>query len=183
MTPRFYHVIRRTVIQPFTNIAFTDAHLPGDILAPLTLCMLLFSWQFPHFNSLSHLVRGSYAQAGCHMLSVINPSKNALVSLRHTLLLLPICSVLAPLSGLTTWTFALTALLPNAICIRAAWRFWRRGGESEAKTLFHHSLWYLPVILGLMMVHKQGMDWLQWMGLATADDTSVAKENELDKDN
>lgn len=117
------------------------------------------------------------------MLSVINPSKNALVSLRHTLLLLPICSVLAPLSGLTTWTFALTALLPNAICVRAAWRFWRRGGESEAKTVFHHSLWYLPVILGLMMVHKQGMDWLQWMGLATADNTSVAKENELDKDN
>ncbi|KAF8622545.1 hypothetical protein AX15_006900 [Amanita polypyramis BW_CC] len=145
--------------------ALTSIQSFGDILPPLALCMLLFSWQFPHFNALSHLVRGSYAQAGYRMLSVINPPKNALVSLRHTLLLLPVCSILVPLSGLTTWTFALTALLPNVICVRAAWKFWRRGGESEARALFHHSLWYLPVILGLMMVHKQGMDWLQWISL------------------
>ncbi|KAF8348999.1 protoheme IX farnesyltransferase [Amanita rubescens] len=161
----------------YVDISFTVAYPSGDILAPLTLSMLLFSWQFPHFNPLSHLVRGSYAQAGCHMLSVINPSKNALVSLRHALLLVPICCVLAPLSGLTTWTFAITALLPNVICVRAAWRFWRRGGESEAKTLFYHSIWYLPVILGLMMVHKQGMDWSQWMGLSNA-----TSKDELEKD-
>ncbi|KAF8217785.1 hypothetical protein K438DRAFT_1747060 [Mycena galopus ATCC 62051] len=32
-------------------------------------------WQFPHFNGLSHLVRGSYAQAGYRMLTVISPRK------------------------------------------------------------------------------------------------------------
>ena len=144
-----------------------------EILPPLTLCMLLFSWQFPHFNALSHLVRGSYAQAGYHMLSVTNPTHNALVSLRHALLLIPVCSVLVPLSGLTTWTFAVSTLFPNLICVRAAWRFWKRGSEADAKVVFHYSLWYLPVILALMMLHKQGADWSRWI-----DRTILGKDDE-----
>ena len=133
-------------------------------LAPFALFMLLYSWQFPHFNALSHFIRGSYAQAGYHMLSVLDPRKNALVALRHSALLTGICSVLIPLSGLTTWAFALTSLVPNAICTHAAWRFWKTTGEKEAKKLFYHCLWYLPVILGLMMFHKQGVDWASWVG-------------------
>lgn len=133
-------------------------------LAPFAFFMFLFSWQFFHFMPLSHMVRHSYTQAGYQMLSVLDPKKNALVGLRHTLLLLPICSVLFPISGLTTWWFAATTLLPNAVCARAAWQFWRRGGEKEARTLFQHSLWYLPVVMGLMMFHKQGMEWLEWLG-------------------
>ena len=132
-------------------------------LAPFALFMLLFSWQFPHFNSLAHLVRGSYAQAGYRMLSVINPTKNSLVSLRHALILGSVCSVLIPISGITTWTFALTSLIPNVIGIRAAWAFWRFGGEKQARAVWQHCLWYLPVILGLMMFHKQGMDWTGWL--------------------
>lgn len=144
-------------------------------LSPLALFMLLFSWQFPHFNSLSHLVRGSYAQAGYQMLSILSPSKNALVSLRHAILLVPICSVLVPLSGLTTWIYAVTTLIPNAICVRAAWRFWRMGGEKEARVVFQHSLWYLPIMFGLMMFHKQSMDWSQWLGV-TGDDEEAEGE-------
>jgi len=154
----------------------SDISFPLDIavdnpLAPFALFMLLFSWQFPHFNSLSYLVRDSYAQAGYHMLSVFSPAKNALVSLRHAIMLVPICSLLFPLSGLTTWMFAFSAFIPNLICVRAAWLFWRRGGEKEARTVFQHSLWYLPVMLGLMMVHKQGMDWLDWCGLVKRAET------------
>ncbi|KAJ3558791.1 hypothetical protein NP233_g11433 [Leucocoprinus birnbaumii] len=143
-----------------------DPSLIDNPLAPFALFMLLFSWQFPHFNSLSYVVRSSYAQAGYQMLSVLDPAKNALVSLRHAALLVPICSVLVPLSGLTTWAFALTALPPNLIVLRAAWRWWGHGGEKEARRVFQHSLWYLPVIMGLMMFHKQGMDWSKWLGLA-----------------
>jgi protoheme IX farnesyltransferase len=142
-----------------------DLSLIDNPLSPLALFMLLFSWQFPHFNSLSYIERSSYAQAGYRMLSVLSPSHNSLVALRHAVLLIPICSVLFPLSGLTTWMFALTSLVPNVICARAAWKFWGAGGEKEAKVVWHHSLWYLPVILGLMMVHKQGMDWAKWVGI------------------
>ncbi|ESK98272.1 protoheme ix farnesyltransferase [Moniliophthora roreri MCA 2997] len=151
-----------------------DLAMIDNPLAPFALFMLLFSWQFPHFNPLAHLVRGSYAQAGYSMLSVLDPKKNALVALRHALLLVPICSVLMPLSGLTTWWFAITSLFPNLISVHASWEFWRKGGEKEARVLFRHSLWYLPVMLGLMMIHKQGVDWMQWIGF---------REEEKDADN
>ncbi|KAJ7154715.1 UbiA prenyltransferase family-domain-containing protein [Mycena filopes] len=161
----------------FLSSAPLDTALIDNALAPFAFFMLLFSWQFPHFNGLSHLVRASYAQAGYRMLAVLSPRKNALVALRHALLLIPICSVLIPLSGLTTWTFALTSLAPNAICAQAAWRFWRVGGEQEARLVFRHSLWYLPVMMALMMLHKQGVDWLKWLGLR--EDEEVKSETPL----
>ncbi|KAG6909984.1 hypothetical protein DXG01_013984 [Tephrocybe rancida] len=159
-----------------------DIALPIDLaaidnpLAPFALFMFLYSWQFPHFNALSYLVRGSYAQAGYPMLSVLSPPKNALVSLRHAVLLVPICSVLFPLSGLTTWWLFLTALPPNLVCVRAAWRFWRSGSEKDARVVFQHSLWYLPVVMALMMAHKQGVDWWAWIGFGEEEDR---KEEEM----
>ncbi|KAF5342428.1 hypothetical protein D9611_001738 [Ephemerocybe angulata] len=160
-----------------TNPLPLDISLVDNPLSPFALFMLLYSWQFPHFNALSYLVRDSYAQAGYTMLSVTNSAKNALVSLRHAALLVPVCSVLVPLSGLTTWAFALTSLIPNLICVRAAWRFYKHGGEKNARSVFQHSLWYLPVMMGLMMFHKQGMDWLKWLGLA-GDEEQDKEENE-----
>lgn len=156
-----------TPVQTFLpTFLSTPPSLPFDSLdnplAPLALFALMFSWQFPHFNSLSHILRASYAQAGYRMLSVSSPSKNALVSLRHAALLVPICSALLPLSGLTTWTFALTSFPVNAIALQHAWRFWRERSDKRAKILFHTMLWHLPVILGLMMVHKQGVEWFTW---------------------
>ncbi|KAF9448623.1 protoheme IX farnesyltransferase [Macrolepiota fuliginosa MF-IS2] len=158
-----------------SGVPALDTSMIDNPLAPFALFMLLFSWQFPHFNALSYIVRGSYAQAGYRMLSVLDPAKNALVSLRHAALLIPISSVLLPLSGLTTWAFALTALPPNLICLRAAWKWWRYGGEKQARVVFQHSLWYLPVMLGLMMFHKQGMDWWKWMGLSDEEKKEEAK--------
>lgn len=146
-----------------------DPTLFDNPLAPIALFMLLFSWQFPHFNSLAHFVRDSYAQAGYHMLSVINPAKNALVSLRYSLIFFPLCSFLIPASGLTTWAFALTSLAPNAILAYFAFAFWRQGTEKRARSLFHHCLWWLPVILGLMMFHKPGLDWSSWFVAKKAD--------------
>lgn len=139
-------------------------------LAPWALFALMFSWQFPHFNALAHFVRSSYAQGGYRMLAVLDPRKNRLVALRHVLLLTGICSALVPLSGLTTWSFALTSLVPNAIWLRAAWRFNKFGSDAHARTVFTHSLWWLPVVLGLMIVHKDNVDWLQWLGLRAAEE-------------
>ncbi|KJA28264.1 hypothetical protein HYPSUDRAFT_129899 [Hypholoma sublateritium FD-334 SS-4] len=157
-------------LPPFlTDGATAAVAAAGDNpLAPAAFFMLLFSWQFFHFMPLSHLVRHSYAQAGYQMLAVLDPRKNALVALRHTALLVPVCSLLFPLAGLTTWVFAATTLIPNLVCARTAWAFWRHGGEREARRLFQHSLWYLPVVMGLMMVHKEGVDWLEWIGLTKA---------------
>ncbi|KAF9243573.1 protoheme IX farnesyltransferase [Melanogaster broomeanus] len=167
-------------LPPFLSDISPDISMVDNPLGAFSLFMLLYSWQFPHFNSLSHLIRASYAQAGYKMLSVLSPQKNALVSLRHTLLLVPICSILFPLSGLTTWTFALTSLAPNALWIRSATPFWRNSGEKQARALFHTSLWYLPLILALMMVHKQGVDWADWRLGKVTEGTSEGPEGELE---
>ncbi|KAH9945491.1 protoheme IX farnesyltransferase [Epithele typhae] len=160
-----------------TPTAVADAMLAVENpLAPLALFLLLYSWQFPHFNGLSHLVREAYAQAGYRMLCVLNPHKNALVALRHALLLVPATSVLMPLSGLTTWAFALTSLVPHAVCVNAAWKFYRQGGEKQARKVFHYSIWYLPVLMGLMMFHKRGTDWGSWLGLEQGETEQGAGE-------
>jgi protoheme IX farnesyltransferase len=166
-----------TFVAPFLTTAASSfggggggTLLLDNPLAPWALFALMFSWQFPHFNALAHFVRGAYAQGGYRMLAVLDPRKNRLVALRHVCLLTGICSVLVPLSGLTTWSFALTSLAPNAIWLRAAWRFNRFGGEAHARTVFAHSLWWLPVVLGLMIVHKNHVDWLQRMGLRGAEE-------------
>ncbi|KAH9057880.1 protoheme IX farnesyltransferase [Lactarius vividus] len=146
-------------------------------LAPWALFALMFSWQFPHFNALAQFVRGAYAQSGYHMLAVLDARKNRLVALRHVLLLTGICSALVPLSGLTTWTFALTSLVPNAIWVRAAWQFNKFGSDAHARKVFMHSLWWLPVVLGLMIVHKNNVDWLQWIGLRVADEEEEVEQS------
>ena len=146
-----------------------ELHTPGSTastdtpnpLTPFTLAALLFSWQFPHFNSLSHLIRQSYAVSGYPMLSVLSPRLNALVSLRHTILLIPITAVVGPLSGSVDWSFAATSAIPNGIFAQAAWIFYRQVNEASAKRLFFVSLWYLPVILGLMIAHNKGRAWWQ----------------------
>ncbi|KZV77239.1 protoheme IX farnesyltransferase [Peniophora sp. CONT] len=160
------HPITLFLPQFLSSTPMPDITLIDNPLAPLALFLLMYHWQFPHFNALSHFVRSAYAQGGYHMLSILDPRRNALVSLRHTVMLAGLCTVLVPLSGLTTWTFALTSAPAHAVLLQAAWRFYKEGGEAHARKLFHHSLWYLPVVLGLMMAHKQGMEWTSWIGLS-----------------
>lgn len=136
---------------PLSHTGFTSAPNP---LTPITLFALLFSWQFPHFNSLSHLIRANYALSGYPMLSVLSPKLNSLVSLRHSVLLIPITAVMAPLSGSVDWSFALTSTIPNIYFTREAIKFWRVQNDVNARRLFFVSLWYLPVVLGLMMAHN-----------------------------
>ncbi len=148
-------------------------------LVPYVLGWLLFSWQFPHFNSISHLIRRHYAQSSYRMLSVLYPRRNTLVSLRHSLLLIPLCSIIAPASGAVGWMFALTSLPPNLVMTARAWGFVKAMNDQTARKLFWVSLWHLPVILGLMMLHKRGAAWNDsewrekwvhgWMGLGSGE--------------
>lgn len=134
----------------------TLSHPGGWLLAAL-----LFAWQFPHFTSLSWTIRDEYRAAGYQMMAWKYPRLNGRVAARYAVLFFPICAALWWV-GVTDVGFVATSSVVNAWLVREAWRFYRRAGEGgTAKKLFWTSVWHLPVLMGLAMVHKAGL----WRGV------------------
>lgn len=119
---------------------------------------LLYSWQFPHFNALSWNLRPDYSRAGYRMMSVTHPDLCRRVALRHSVFLTALCCAAAPLSGLTSWTFAAASLPLNAYLLHRAWRFYREPDSATSRALFRLSLAYLPALIVLMLLCKQRGD-------------------------
>jgi protoheme IX farnesyltransferase len=126
----------------------------GDPSAWL-LGYILFAWQFPHFNSLSFNIRDDYAKAGYRMMAVDNPLLNASVSLRYSLSLFPACFLLSYFGTVDNF-FILTSSIPNAFMSWKAYKFYRcYENKEDANSLFFSSLYYLPTIIILMLIHKR----------------------------
>eukprot|EP00163_Fabomonas_tropica_P008958 TRINITY_DN18750_c0_g1_i1.p1 TRINITY_DN18750_c0_g1~~TRINITY_DN18750_c0_g1_i1.p1 ORF type:complete len:283 (-),score=20.46 TRINITY_DN18750_c0_g1_i1:12-827(-) len=127
----------------------------GGIGAPgLLLGAYLYCWQMPHFLALSWNLRSEYAKSGYQMLSVTNPSLTPKLSFAYTgaLSLLPLFSTL---SGMTdAWFLADSAIL-NAYFAWTGYQFFDEPTSATARKQFFTSLWYLPVLFGLMIFHKQ----------------------------
>lgn len=75
---------------------------------------------------------------------------------RHAVALVGLCSVAAPLSDLTTWTFAIDSLPFNAYMVYLSYKFYRQPDANTSRTLFRYSLIYLPAIMLLMVVSSYG---------------------------
>lgn len=138
------------------------------------LAGLLYAWQFPHFNALSHNVASQYKSAGYVMAAAEYPMLNARVALRYSLLMFPLCFGLTYF-GITDWVFQFDSAVVNTWLAYLAFNFWRQqnrnyasGGSPttegislanfHAKKLFWCSVWHLPAVLILAMLHKKG----QW---------------------
>merc|ERR1712062_877506 len=63
----------------------------------LVLGGILYTWQFPHFNSLSWNLRPDYSRAGYRMMSVQDTELCKRLELRPSVGCLLVCSVGAPL--------------------------------------------------------------------------------------
>lgn len=136
----------------WSELLFSEGSIGGWLLAGI-----LYAWQFPHFNALSWSIRDEYKNAGYRMLVWTNPKMNGRVALRYALALFPLCA------GLWWWQitdqgFLVTSSIVNVWIAREAWRFWRREGQrGSARGLFWASVWHLPVVMVLAMVHKKGL--------------------------
>ena len=138
------------------ELLFSEGSIGGWLLAGL-----LFAWQFPHFNSLSWPIREEYKNAGYRMLVWTNPRMNGRVALRYAVLCFPICAGLWWYQ-ITDQGFLVTSSIVNAWMVKEAWRFWRNEGyKGSARGLFWASVWHLPVVMVLAMVHKRGL----WEGV------------------
>lgn len=119
---------------------------------------ILFAWQFPHFNALSHAMGNEYARGGFRMMAVTNPALNRRVAFRYALALIPLCSVALPLTGtVEPWPYALLSLVPNVLFALYAGRFWYRPSEGSARRCFWLSLFHLPAVMVLAMACKKEM--------------------------
>lgn len=154
----------------------TLSHPGGWLLAGL-----LFAWQFPHFNSLSWTIREEYKAAGYQMMVWKYPRLNGRVAVRYSFLFFPICVGLWWV-GVTDVGFLATSSVVNTWLVREAWRFYRKAGEGgSAKKLFWASVWHLPVLMGLAMVHKAGL----WKGVwdrVTGAEEEWEEEEEYEED-
>ncbi len=120
------------------------------------LFLVLYTWQMPHFFALAWTYRHDYAAAGMPMLSVVDPSgtKVARRSVIWSAFLL-VAGISPTLLGYCSWYyFAGAFALGLWILIRAFHFLNPATRETEARKLFHTSLAYLPLLLGLLVADR-----------------------------
>ena len=138
-------------IPPLMGYAAATGHLDA---AGFVLGIILYSWQFPHFNALSWNLRDDYSKADYKMMCVTDEGLCRRTTLRHSLSLIGACQLGAPLAELTTWMFALTSAPLNIGMLALAWQFYSNPDKKNASQLFRYSLVYLPLLMVLMFVSK-----------------------------
>ncbi len=111
----------------------------------LTLFLVLYLWQFPHFMAIAWLYRRDYGLAGMRMLTVTDSSGKRAGSLavRTALVLLPVS--LLPCQGTAAWWGIVATLVLGLLYFVAAYRFQQAATEQTARRLLHVSLVYLPL--------------------------------------
>jgi heme o synthase len=117
-------------------------------LGGLVLAAILFFWQMPHFLALAWMYRHDYAQGGFKMLSVTDPTGEALF--RHAVLqtlILLLVSLFPYFFGIAGTWYLMSALVGGGYFLLAAFALSRRRTREAARTLFFVSLAYLPALL------------------------------------
>ncbi|XP_013140345.1 PREDICTED: protoheme IX farnesyltransferase, mitochondrial [Papilio polytes] len=141
----------------------------------LVLGMVLYSWQFPHFNALSWNLRPDYSRAGYRMMAVTDPGLCRRVALRHTGIITATCIASSYLDVTNMW-FALESLPLNLYFMYLAWQFYKKSDSGSSRKLFRFSLIHLPALMLLMLVNKK-----YWSSSETHEVKDLIKSQDLNK--
>ncbi len=117
----------------------------------------LFLWQFPHFFALNWMYRTDYKRGGFAMVAVNDPHGDRTASLiqRYGLYLasLPFISTAMEV---TSPMFAVDAgILLNGYALHVASKFNQDRSNANARKVFLTSLWYLPCVMMLFLLHSR----------------------------
>ena len=114
----------------------------------LTLFLILFLWQIPHFLAIAWIYRADYAQAGLKMLPVVDPrgEKTATRMMIYCLTLIPV-SLLPAMLGHAHVAYLVGAVALGVLFMGSAWQFHRRRSLQAARRVLRMSLLYLPGLL------------------------------------
>lgn len=137
-------------------VAIGYAAMTGDLGSwAISLFLIVFAWQFPHFMAIAWIHREDYRNAGLLMLPVLEGGERAagLQALGHSVVLIPI-SVLPALWGDVGAIYSIGALATSALFTVFAARFALVQDEPRARALFYVSLVYLPVLFVLIYLDR-----------------------------
>jgi protoheme IX farnesyltransferase len=118
------------------------------------LPMVLFAWQFPHFNSLSWNLRDDYSKAGYFMLAALDPHGNSLATVKYSLFLFMVSFYAVYTGFVDSRLFLVDSSLLNAAFLYFSIQFHLNASQRSARRLFLFSLLYLPVFMMLLVMHK-----------------------------
>ncbi len=115
------------------------------------LFAILFFWQLPHFLAIAWMYRDEYRAAGFKMLSGDDPQgeRTARHALFNAVALLPV-SLLPSVVGLAGVGYFVGAFLLSLGFCYKAWLFLQKRDDASARQLFFMSIFYLPLLLGLL---------------------------------
>ncbi|KAK2738450.1 Protoheme IX farnesyltransferase, mitochondrial [Myotisia sp. PD_48] len=163
------------------DLLFGPESLGGWLMAGI-----LYAWQFPHFNALSHLIRDEYKSAGYKMLAWTNPARNARVALRYSILMFPLCAGLWWV-GVVDKGFLIGGSLVNLWLVKGAYRFWKlEGAKGTPRSLFWASVWHLPLLMVGTLIAKKGIwdgVWSRAMGEIDEDLEEEFEEDDISEGN
>jgi len=117
----------------------------------------LFLWQFPHFFALNWMYRTDYKRGGFSMVAVNDPNGDRTASLikRYGLYLASL-PFLSTALEVTSPMFSVDAgILLNGYALHVASNFDKERSNANARKVFLTSLWYLPCVMMLFMLHSR----------------------------
>jgi heme o synthase len=133
----------------------------GEIsVEAITLFLILFLWQVPHFLAIAWMYREEYSRAGLCMLPVLDPDGNLTGHRMVTYCLVLIPTSLGPvLLGHAGLIYLIGALVLGVGFLASAVRFWKAHSHRRARQVLKASLLYLPLLLALLVLDN-AWNWL-----------------------
>ena len=124
----------------------------------LALFLILFVWQFPHFDAIAWMYRDDYARGGIRMLPVIDRDGESTARriVACSLLLIPI-SLLPLFLGMTGALYAAAAIAAGLGVLYFGARLGREMTLRRAHALLLATVFYLPALLCVMVLDRRAL--------------------------
>ena len=138
---------------PLIGYAAASHSIDGSALA---LFLILFVWQFPHFDAIAWMYRDDYARGGIRMLPVIDPDGESTARrvVVCSVLLIPI-SLVPLFLGMTGALYAAAAIAAGVGVLYFGARLGRERTSPRARALLLATVFYLPALLGVMVLDRR----------------------------
>ena len=122
----------------------------------LALFLVLFVWQFPHFDAIAWMYRDDYARGGIRMLAVVDPDGESTARriVICSLLLIPI-SLVPLFLGMTGALYAAAAIAAGLGVLYFGVRLGRERTLRRAHALLLATVFYLPALLCVMVLDRR----------------------------